>query len=281
MGEISAVIVSSPDMAMQIMKTHDLRFVDRPQLLTAKVLVYGTADIIFAPYGDYWRQMRKICTLELLSAKMVQSFSYIREHEVAQLIESIQSCVGSSINLTSKIFSLTSDIVARAAFGNKRKDQDEFLCSLKEAVELSGGFDLADLFPSLKPLHLITRMKARLEKMHKRLDRRPTMVPMEDKEEITHNMFFFLNQLNHFDPFKHVFCTSVGPNSGEFIPGEPRLTDFNTPDLPPIRHYQRFGPGIRNCNAPGPSRRSKTRLDSNSSPRSKRSPKRKSPLKAA
>ncbi|KAK7363847.1 hypothetical protein VNO77_06006 [Canavalia gladiata] len=173
LGEISAVVVSSPDMAKEVMKTHDLNFVQRPELLCPKILAYGSTDIAFAPYGDYWRQMRKICTLELLSAKRVQSFSSIREDEVAKLIESIQlsASTASPVNVTKSVFSLVSTTVSRAAFGKKSEYEDELLSLLKKGVELTGGFDLADLFPSMKPIHLITRMKAKLESMQKELDK--------------------------------------------------------------------------------------------------------------
>ncbi|KAF7836088.1 cytochrome P450 71D8-like [Senna tora] len=171
LGEISALVVSSPEMAKEIMKTHDLTFAQRPKLLISKIMFYESTDIAFAPYGDYWRQMRKICMLELLSAKRVQSFSFIREDEVRNLVESIQMCAGLPINLTTRIMSLVSTIVCRAAFGKKSEDEDKLLCLLKQTVELSGGFDLADLFPSLKLIHLITRMEYKLKKMLKKLDR--------------------------------------------------------------------------------------------------------------
>ncbi|XP_027368647.1 cytochrome P450 71D8-like [Abrus precatorius] len=173
LGEISAVVVSSPEMAKEVMKTHDLNFVDRPQLLCPQILAYGSTDIAFAPYGDYWRQMRKICTLELLSAKRVQSFSYVREDEVAKLIRSIHlsASAGSPVNVTKSVFSLVSAFVTKAAFGKKSEYEDELLTLLKKAVELAAGFDLADLFPSMKPIHLITRMKAKLENMQKKLDK--------------------------------------------------------------------------------------------------------------
>ncbi|KAI4298801.1 hypothetical protein L6164_032318 [Bauhinia variegata] len=40
LGEISAVIVSSPDMAKEIMKTSDLAFAQRPQILYALIMLY-------------------------------------------------------------------------------------------------------------------------------------------------------------------------------------------------------------------------------------------------
>ncbi|KAK6802619.1 hypothetical protein RDI58_000401 [Solanum bulbocastanum] len=55
LGEVSLVVVTSPDMAKQVLKTHDLAFASRPKLLAAEILFYNGTDIVFSPYGDYWR----------------------------------------------------------------------------------------------------------------------------------------------------------------------------------------------------------------------------------
>ncbi|XP_028786247.1 cytochrome P450 71D8-like [Neltuma alba] len=171
LGELSTVIVSSPEMAKEIMKTHDLAFVQRPQTCNAKILSYGATDIAFAPHSDYWRQMRKICTLELLSAKKVQSFSFIRQDEVSKLIKSIQSSRGSVVDLTSKIYTLTNSIVWRVAFGDKSKDGEELVKLLHSALEQLARFQFADLFPSLKLIHFMTGMNTKLMKIHKKFDK--------------------------------------------------------------------------------------------------------------
>ncbi|PON43451.1 Cytochrome P [Parasponia andersonii] len=57
-------------------------------------------DIVLAPHGDYWRQLRKACMQELLSIARVQAFRPIREEELLNLIEWSASSAGSAINLT-------------------------------------------------------------------------------------------------------------------------------------------------------------------------------------
>jgi cytochrome P450 len=184
LGEISAVVASSPRMAKEFMKTHGLAFAQRPEFLVPKIVFYGGSDIVFSPYGDYWRQMRKVCVLELLSAKRVQSFSSIREEEVHNLIESIHLSSGSAIDFSQHIFTLTSSIVSRAAFGSKCRDQDEFRSLSKEISSLAGGFELADLFPSQKFVHVISGVKAKLEKIHGKIDKILENIIHEHKENL-------------------------------------------------------------------------------------------------
>jgi cytochrome P450 len=173
LGQTSAVVVSSPETAKQVMKTHDLLLATRPSILAVEILSYERKNIAFAPYGDYWRQMRKIATLELLSSKKVRSFCSIREEELKNLVESINSSSSESlpIDLTEAIFSLISSVVTRSAFGDKcTVDRDSFIKLMNEAISLSGGFDVSDLFPSFKLLPLLTGIRSKLVKIHRKLD---------------------------------------------------------------------------------------------------------------
>ncbi|XP_071719094.1 premnaspirodiene oxygenase-like [Rutidosis leptorrhynchoides] len=187
LGEVSALVVSSPQVAKEIMIKNDLAFANRPEIQAGKIIMYNNSDIAFSPYGNYWRQLRKICTVELLSAKKVQSFSYIREEEVKFMIESIVSSSGSPINLTEKISTLTNTITSRAAFGKIPKDQDLLVQMLQDFVDVAGGFGVADLFPSYKFLHIITRITSKMARIHQNLDKILNNVIVEhekDKENI-------------------------------------------------------------------------------------------------
>ncbi|XP_063947372.1 premnaspirodiene oxygenase isoform X2 [Daucus carota subsp. sativus] len=171
LGEVSAVVVSSPEFAQEIMKTHDVSFADRPHLLSGELLAYNSSDILLSPYGEYWRQMRKICTLEVFSAKCVQKFEPIRKEEVENLIKIVSQNEGSAVNISELLFSLTTGVTARAVLGKKIKDTEVFASFLRETVELSSGFGVADIYPSLKFLHLISGVQGKLEKLHVKIDR--------------------------------------------------------------------------------------------------------------
>ncbi|KAL6196446.1 hypothetical protein ACLB2K_032061 [Fragaria x ananassa] len=74
-GSRSILVISSAEAASQVFKTHDLIFSDRPKFIFfEKVSCLNYTDVVTAPYGEYWRQLRCISVLNLLSNKMVRSY---------------------------------------------------------------------------------------------------------------------------------------------------------------------------------------------------------------
>ncbi|KAK2999713.1 hypothetical protein RJ639_023811 [Escallonia herrerae] len=185
LGEVPTIVVSSPEIAKEVMKTHDLIFAQRPYLLASRIISYDSTNIAFAPYGDYWRQLRKICIMELLSIKRVQTFRTIREDEVSSLIQDISANEKSVLNLSKKIFLLTCGITAKAAFGKKCDDQHTFVSLVKQVVEMAAGFCVADMYPSAKFLQVISGLRARLEKVHMKVDKILENILNEHKERIS------------------------------------------------------------------------------------------------
>ncbi|XP_065868339.1 desmethyl-deoxy-podophyllotoxin synthase-like [Euphorbia lathyris] len=171
LGEISAVVVSNPKMAQEIMKTHDLIFANRPELLASKIITYGGKDIVFSPLGEYWKQMKRVCLVELLGPKRVESFRQLREDEVEKFIQSIRLSAGKSINLTERVFQLINDVICKAAFGDECEDQDLVIALTKEASVIAGGFGIADLFPSVELFQVISGTKGKLEYIRDELSR--------------------------------------------------------------------------------------------------------------
>jgi hypothetical protein len=82
---------------------------------------------------------------------------------------------------------LVSTFVTRAAFGKKSEYEDELLCLLKEGSEMTGGFDVADLFPSFKLIHFVTGMKTKLENMKMKLDKILVSIIKENQSNSNHD----------------------------------------------------------------------------------------------
>ncbi|XP_024029882.1 cytochrome P450 71D9-like [Morus notabilis] len=125
-GQVPTVVVLSPEFAKEVLRTHDTNFAFRPRILFSQIVLYDCNDISFAPYGEFWKQLRKICMQELLSTARVQSFKRIREEEVFNLMEWVASNVGSAINLTKRIQYTTYSIISWAALDG---DSEQHLTS--------------------------------------------------------------------------------------------------------------------------------------------------------
>ncbi|KAI5669456.1 hypothetical protein M9H77_19309 [Catharanthus roseus] len=170
LGEFNTIVASSPRMAKEVLKTHDLSFLNRPIIQATKILCYDNSALVFSQYGDSWRQMRKIFVLELLSTKRVRSFQPIRQDEGSRLVSLIKESVGKSIDLSEKINSYTTSMVARAAFGKVNDAGVTFLKLVTEAAEVAEGFDPADMFPSYKFLNVFFNSRSNLLKIHGKTD---------------------------------------------------------------------------------------------------------------
>ncbi|KAJ0969475.1 hypothetical protein J5N97_022352 [Dioscorea zingiberensis] len=154
LGQVPTLVVSSSQMAREIMKTHDLIFASRPQFKAAQILLYGNKDMALAPYGEHWRRMRKIAVTNLLSMRRVQSFQPVREMEVAHLMDKISQASSSSskkaLNMSHLLFCLANDMLCRTILGDLQEGMNEmFQEMIVENAALLGGFNLEDYFPSL------------------------------------------------------------------------------------------------------------------------------------
>lgn len=80
-GAVPTLFVSSPSAADAVLRTQDHIFASRPPSMAAEIIRYGPSDVAFVPYGEYWRQGRKLLTTHMLSTKKVQSFRHGRQEE--------------------------------------------------------------------------------------------------------------------------------------------------------------------------------------------------------
>ncbi|KAF8378473.1 hypothetical protein HHK36_029814 [Tetracentron sinense] len=156
LGVVPVVVVSSPKAAELFLKTHDTIFASRPDIEATKYLSHGRKGLAFAEYGSYWRNLRKMCTLELLTNFKIDSFKGMRREEVALLIRSLKDVAkdGAVVDLSAKVGSLVEDMTHRMLFGYSRDEGFDIKPVLHEVLNLVGAFNLADYIPYVGALDL-------------------------------------------------------------------------------------------------------------------------------
>ncbi|KAG2701885.1 hypothetical protein I3760_06G065900 [Carya illinoinensis] len=171
LGRISNIVISSAEAAQEVLKVHDLDCCSRPPLDTTRKFTYNYRDMAFGPYGQYWREIRKICVLEVFSVKRVQSYRTIREEEVDMLINSIWKSSSSAtfVDLSEKLFALTANITFRIAFGKSFRGSDLDNEKFQEVVHgveaMMGSFNASEYVPYVG--WIVDRLSGRLERLER------------------------------------------------------------------------------------------------------------------
>ncbi|KAL8508367.1 hypothetical protein ACS0TY_018829 [Phlomoides rotata] len=171
-GSVPQLIVSSADAAREIIKNHDVSLADRPLYKITKILLYDGKDMVFSPYGEYWRQAKSNFVLKLLSNKRVQSFRSIREEETGVFVKKMGE-TGDSVNLSEMFTEFTNDLICRSVFGRKYSDWEKgkkFLRLVDEVTQVMGAVCFGDFIPWVSWIDRISGLNGRAKRVAKGLD---------------------------------------------------------------------------------------------------------------
>lgn len=128
-GRVSTVVVSSPSAAEKFLKTYDLNFANRPYNTATWYIAHEERGLIFAKYGPYWRNMRKLCISELTSNLKINQFQPMRRQEIMLWIESmrkstVESNNGGILDLSAWVASLMANMGCLILFGKKDLEKE-------------------------------------------------------------------------------------------------------------------------------------------------------------
>ncbi|RWV79881.1 hypothetical protein GW17_00058924 [Ensete ventricosum] len=153
LGFVHVFAVSTPEIARQVLQVQDAVFSNRSATIAITYLTYDRADMAFAHYGPFWRQIRKLCVMKLFSRKRAESWASVRE-EVDAAVRAVADGAGAAVNLGELMFNLTKNITFRAAFGTQNhENQEEFIAILQEFSVLFGAPVCASSPASQFPRH--------------------------------------------------------------------------------------------------------------------------------
>ncbi|XP_058752192.1 cytochrome P450 71A1-like [Vicia villosa] len=176
LGLRPAIVVSSAEIAKEVLKNNDLVFSNRPLVYGQQKLSYNGSDIAFSPYSDHWREIRKICILHIFSSKRVSSFSSIRKFEVKKMIKKISEHANSSsvTNMSEVLIALSSTLICRIAFGKSYEDEgherSRFHEMLHEFQALLAEFFVADYIPYMGWIDKVRGLHRRVDRCFKEFD---------------------------------------------------------------------------------------------------------------
>ncbi|KAG5612389.1 hypothetical protein H5410_023670 [Solanum commersonii] len=156
-GSKPVLVASSPEMAKEILKTHDAIFASRPELAAGKYTSYNYSDMAWAPYGAYWRQARKIYLTEIFSPKRLDSFEYIRVEEGQTLISRLFPLSGKPVLLKDHLPQFTLRTISRLVMSDKYYSSDASSIITLETLQqmldewfiLGGVINIGDWIPWL------------------------------------------------------------------------------------------------------------------------------------
>jgi cytochrome P450 len=173
LGHVDTVVISSPAAAQEVLQEKDLIFASRPKMFGPEILLDGM-DIAMAPYGAYWRNLRKLCMTVLLAAHKVRQLGPLRDRETISLVRKVGAAGqgGEPVNLGELVVSCSIAITWHATLGQmcSGKLLEQFMSVVDVAVKEGGGFCTADLFPSLWFVDVVTGLRRRLRRARRQLD---------------------------------------------------------------------------------------------------------------
>ncbi|CAH8281880.1 unnamed protein product [Eruca vesicaria subsp. sativa] len=152
------LVLSSPESIEECFTKHDQTLANRPRTITSDHFSYGYTNFGFAPYGDTWRTLRRISTLEAFSSSSLQKNSFIRNEEVTNLCSSIfrSSLDSRSVDLKYHFSRFTAHVMLRLVSGSRgleKKDPESekrFLEDFKKRFYSSMSINVCDYFPVLR-----------------------------------------------------------------------------------------------------------------------------------
>ncbi|ESW05360.1 hypothetical protein PHAVU_011G173200 [Phaseolus vulgaris] len=165
LGSKKALVINNWEMAKECFTTNDMAVSSRPKLIAIELMGYN-AMFGFVPYGPYWRELRKIVTLEILTTRRVEQLQHVRVSELQNSIKELHDvwCSQKSesgyalVELKQWFSHLAFNMVLRMVvgkryFGGENLDNEKAqrcVKAVEEFMRLLGVFAVGDAVPWLR-----------------------------------------------------------------------------------------------------------------------------------
>ncbi|XP_061350038.1 isoflavone 2'-hydroxylase-like [Gastrolobium bilobum] len=180
-GSRLAIIVSSPSAYQECFTKNDIVLANRPRSLSGKYIFYNYTTVGSSSYGEHWRNLRRIISLDVLSTQRIHSFSGIRRDEANRLMHKLarDTCMDFAVvELSQEFQDMTYNNMMRMISGKRYYGEESGIKDVDEAREFRetvaqllqfGVSNKADYLPFLR-LFDYQNVEKRLRNISKRFD---------------------------------------------------------------------------------------------------------------
>nr|WNT44078.1 CYP82N8v1 [Corydalis yanhusuo] len=185
-GTHRTLVVSNTQIVKECFTANDTHFSNRPSTTAFHLMTYDNDSVAFTPYGPFWRELRKISTLKLLSNHRLQAIKDVRVSEVNVCFKDLYNQWKTNQNKRpvlvdmKKWFEEVSNnvvirvIVGKQNFGSKIVRGEEEAVKYKkimdEVLRLAAVPMLSDMAPLLGWLDLFQGHKSAMKRNAKEVD---------------------------------------------------------------------------------------------------------------
>ncbi|OIW17355.1 hypothetical protein TanjilG_22467 [Lupinus angustifolius] len=156
LGQITTIVMSSPDTAKGVLQTNDQFMSNRKIPDSMKAANHDQYSIPFMPVSPRWRELRKICNGQLFSNKNLDASKELRAKKVGQLFNEIckYSLKGEAVDVGRLSFKTTINLLSNTIYSQDLiesvSEAGEFKELVANIMKEIGRPNLADCFPVLK-----------------------------------------------------------------------------------------------------------------------------------
>ncbi|KAF9625273.1 hypothetical protein IFM89_020859 [Coptis chinensis] len=159
LGSVTTIVVSSANMAKEVLQKHDQALSARTIPDSMRVFNHNEASVVWLSSTPLWRNLRKIFATQLVSTQRLNDSERIRLSKVKDLMDHIRDSSRSRrvINIGQIVFSTTLNVISNTMFSMDLAHLDsdtarEFKAVVWGVMEVIGRPNLANYFPLLRPL---------------------------------------------------------------------------------------------------------------------------------
>lgn len=184
LGVHPVLVISNYEAVKECFTTNDVTFASRPMSAHGTYLGYDYAAFGFAPYGPYWRTMRKLALVELLSSRRLETLKHVHISEVETLIKDLYGLCKINVGDPTKVvisewiehftLNIITEIIASKRYFDSKSggidgEAQRIEKLIKEYMYISGVPVVSDLIPVPKWIDIQGRMKS-MKRIGKEVD---------------------------------------------------------------------------------------------------------------